>query len=65
VPALAVRRRLAARQVVGWDSGRLAMLLAVLETRCAMGIGMNDVYLNVAGGCASRSRRRTSPSRPR
>jgi DNA repair protein RadA/Sms len=38
------------RQVVGWDSGRLAMLLAVLETRCAMGIGMNDVYLNVAGG---------------
>jgi DNA repair protein RadA/Sms len=38
------------RQVVGWDSGRLAMLLAVLETRCGMGIGMNDVYLNVAGG---------------
>ncbi|MGX9964192.1 DNA repair protein RadA [Roseomonas sp. F4] len=38
------------RQVVGWDSGRLAMLLAVLETRCGMGVGMNDVYLNVAGG---------------
>jgi DNA repair protein RadA/Sms len=38
------------RQVVGWDSGRLSMLLAVLESRCGMGIGMNDVYLNVAGG---------------
>ncbi len=38
------------RQVVGWDSGRLSMLLAVLESRCAMGLGMNDVYLNVAGG---------------
>ncbi len=38
------------RQVVGWDSGRLAMLLAVLETRCGLGVGMNDVYLNVAGG---------------
>jgi DNA repair protein RadA/Sms len=26
------------------------MLLAVLETRCGMGLGMNDVFLNVAGG---------------
>jgi DNA repair protein RadA/Sms len=38
------------RQVVGWDSGRLSMLLAVLEARCAMTLGMNDVYLNIAGG---------------
>ncbi len=38
------------RQVVGWDSGRLSMLLAVLEARCGMTLGMNDVYLNVAGG---------------
>jgi DNA repair protein RadA/Sms len=38
------------RQVVGWDSGRLSMLLAVLEARCGMGLGMNDVFLNVAGG---------------
>jgi DNA repair protein RadA/Sms len=38
------------RQVQGWDSGRLSMLMAVLEARCAMGLGMNDVYLNVAGG---------------
>ena len=38
------------RQVVGWDSGRLAMLMAVLEARCGMTLGMNDVYLNIAGG---------------
>ena len=38
------------RAVVGWDSGRLAMVLAVLEARCGVAIGANDVYLNVAGG---------------
>jgi len=38
------------RQVVGWDSGRLSMLMAVLEARCGMTLGMNDVYLNIAGG---------------
>jgi len=38
------------RAVVGWDSGRLAMLLAVLETRCGLVFGSSDVYLNVAGG---------------
>jgi DNA repair protein RadA/Sms len=38
------------RSVIGWDSGRLAMLLAVLETRCGLKLAMNDVYLNVAGG---------------
>ncbi len=38
------------RQVVGWDSGRLAMLMAVLEARCGLTLGMNDVYLNIAGG---------------
>ncbi|MDQ0464034.1 DNA repair protein RadA/Sms [Caulobacter ginsengisoli] len=38
------------RAVVGWDSGRLAMVLAVLETRCGLGFGNRDVYLNVAGG---------------
>ena len=36
--------------VVGWDSNRLAMVLAVLEARCAAAVGANDVYLNVAGG---------------
>jgi len=38
------------RAVVGWDQGRLAMLLAVLESRCGIPFGPSDVYLNVAGG---------------
>lgn len=38
------------RAVIGWDSGRLSMILAVLEARCGVAIGANDVYLNVAGG---------------
>ncbi|HAU28918.1 MAG TPA: DNA repair protein RadA [Rhodospirillaceae bacterium] len=38
------------RAVVGWDSSRLAMVLAVLEARCGVQFGMNDIYLSVAGG---------------
>lgn len=38
------------RAVIGWDSGRLAMILAVLEARCGVAFGQKDVYLNVAGG---------------
>jgi DNA repair protein RadA/Sms len=38
------------RSVVGWDSGRLSMVLAVLEARCGVSLGGRDVYLNVAGG---------------
>ena len=38
------------RTVVGWDSGRLAMVLAVLDTRCNLSLSSCDVYLNVAGG---------------
>ncbi len=38
------------RAVIGWDAGRLAMVLAVLEARAGVAFGMNDVYLNVAGG---------------
>ena len=38
------------RSVVGWDSGRLAMVIAVLETRCGVTLGMRDIYLNIAGG---------------
>jgi DNA repair protein RadA/Sms len=38
------------RAVVGWDSARLSMVLAVLESRCGVRIGANDIYLNVAGG---------------
>lgn len=38
------------RTVVGWDSARLSMLLAVLETRCQISFAQFDVYLNIAGG---------------
>ncbi len=38
------------RAVVGWDNGRLSMILAVLEARCGLSFSDNDVYLNVAGG---------------
>jgi DNA repair protein RadA/Sms len=38
------------RAVVGWDGTRLAMITAVLDTRCGLSVGVNDIYLNVAGG---------------
>jgi DNA repair protein RadA/Sms len=38
------------RAVVGWDSARLAMVLAVLEAHCGVKLGVHDIYLNVAGG---------------
>ena len=38
------------RAVVGWDTNRLAMVLAVLEARCGIALGNKDIYLNVAGG---------------
>ena len=38
------------RTVVGWDSNRLNMILAVLDARCGLNLAGNDVYLNVAGG---------------
>jgi DNA repair protein RadA/Sms len=38
------------RRATGFDSGRLAMLLAVLERRCGIQLGNQDVYVNVAGG---------------
>ncbi|MGE3143517.1 MAG: DNA repair protein RadA [Hyphomonadaceae bacterium] len=38
------------RAVVGWDSTRLAMVLAVLEARCGLSFAGRDVYLSVAGG---------------
>ena len=53
VQALIVRLQSGAtprRAVVGWDSGRLAMLLAVLESRCGLNYSSAEVYLNVAGG---------------
>lgn len=38
------------RAVVGWDGGRLLMILAVLETRCGISFANKDIFLNVAGG---------------
>jgi DNA repair protein RadA/Sms len=38
------------RAVVGWDGTRLAMITAVLDARCGLPVGANDIYLNVAGG---------------
>ncbi len=53
IQALTVRLATGAtprRAAVGWDSGRLAMILAVLEARCGMSFASAEVYLNVAGG---------------
>jgi len=53
IQALIVRLQSGAtprRAVVGWDSGRMAMLLAVLEARCGLNFSSCEVYLNVAGG---------------
>jgi DNA repair protein RadA/Sms len=38
------------RAVIGWDGGRLSMLLAVLEARAGLRLNATDVYLNIAGG---------------
>ena len=38
------------RAVVGWDANRLAMILAVLETRVGIRFSDKEVYLSVAGG---------------
>jgi DNA repair protein RadA/Sms len=42
------------RAVVGWDTGRLAMIMAVLEARCGVALAGSEVYLNVAGGLRIR-----------
>lgn len=38
------------RAVIGWDSNRLAMVLAVLEARCGITFSDSDIFLNIAGG---------------
>ncbi|MCZ2102383.1 MAG: DNA repair protein RadA [Chitinophagales bacterium] len=38
------------RSATGFDLRRLAMLLAVLEKRCGLAFGNQDVFLNIAGG---------------
>ena len=52
IQALAAPSSLATprRAVVGWDSNRLSMVLAVLEARCSMSFAGQDVFLNIAGG---------------
>lgn len=53
VQALTVRLASGAtprRSVVGWDSARLSMVLAVLEARCGLSFSSCEVYLNIAGG---------------
>ncbi len=38
------------RAVLGWDHNRLAMIVAVLETRCGVRLSNYDIFLNIAGG---------------
>ena len=38
------------RSVVGWDTNRLSMVLAVLEARCQIPFSKKDVFLTVLGG---------------
>jgi DNA repair protein RadA/Sms len=38
------------RAVVGWDSNRLSMMIAVLATRYSINLNNFEVYLNVVGG---------------
>jgi DNA repair protein RadA/Sms len=38
------------RNTTGFNPRRLAMLLAVLERRAGLGLGMQDVFANIAGG---------------
>ncbi|MGE5509209.1 MAG: DNA repair protein RadA [Chitinophagales bacterium] len=38
------------RLVTGADQGRVAIILAVLENRCGLSLGSQDVYVNVVGG---------------
>ena len=52
VQALVVPSSLASprRAVLGWDHNRLAMVVAVLESRCSVRLSSHDIFLNIAGG---------------
>src|SRR3546814_17676900 len=53
IQALVVRIQSGAtprRSVVGWDSNRLSMVLAILEARHGLSLSTAAVYLNVSGG---------------
>ncbi len=38
------------RAVVGWETSRLAMVVAVLEAHGGLRLGQHDIYLTIAGG---------------
>lgn len=38
------------RSAIGWDNNRLAMLIAVLNSRCGLNLLDKEVYLNFTGG---------------
>ena len=38
------------RTTIGLDSNRVSLLVAVLEKRAGLGIGSQDIFMNVAGG---------------
>lgn len=52
VQALVAPSSLAAprRAVLGWDPNRLAMIVAVLESRAGISLSGHDIFLNIAGG---------------
>lgn len=53
IQALVVRIQSGAsprRSVVGWDSNRLSMVLAILEARYGLSFSTAEVYLNISGG---------------
>jgi DNA repair protein RadA/Sms len=52
IQALIVQTSMATprRAVIGWDSNRLAMVIAVLAARYGLNLLDKEVYLNVAGG---------------
>ncbi len=56
VQALAIPSSLATprRVAQGFDSSRLALLLAVLERRAGLSLGDRDVYVNLVGGLSLR-----------
>jgi DNA repair protein RadA/Sms len=39
-----------ARKVTGVDQARLGMIVAVLERRCGLHLGMQDIFVNAVGG---------------
>ncbi len=38
------------RRVTGFDLNRVAIIIAVLERRCGLGLGAQDVFVNAVGG---------------